>query len=516
MKKLFVFAFTMLWALFLIAQEEYPAYTINVVTTNNADGIVDSLDVKCQLQGIVYGFNIRGSNGLQFTIVDANKNGIGVFSSTKTFDYTVAEGDEVIIRGTIDQFNGLTQILPDTLWRISQNNMLATPTVVSTLDESTESQLVQLENVSLVDPNDWTNAGSGFNVDVTNGTTTFQARIDADSDIFGALAPTGTFTLTGIGGQFDPASPYDAGYQIFPRRLTDINPYVPAASDFPPRSIGEVTTNNATGVADSLDVKCELQGIVYGINLRPTGLQFTIIDSNGDGIGVFLNSGNLGYTVAEGDLIKVRGEIDQFNGLTQILAEEIDLVSSGNALLEPTTVSELGEGTESQLIQIEVLTIVNPSQWTNAGSGFNVDVTDGTNTFQMRIDADTDIFGTSAPSSPFILRGIGSQFDNASPFTEGYQIIPRYLSDISLFSSVLDPKLAEGIKLYPNPVKDYLILESLQELDRIRITNALGQIILDQKNINSKEQFDVSHLSAGVYHIILIKENRYFSIEFVK
>ncbi|MBK7870414.1 MAG: hypothetical protein IPJ74_06875 [Saprospiraceae bacterium] len=439
MKKLFVFAFAMSLAMFLIAQAEYPAYAISLVTTNNAEGVVDSLNAKCQLQGIVYGFNIRGNNGLQFTIIDASNNGIGVFSSTKTFDYTVAEGDEVIIRGTIDQFNGLTQILPDTLWRVSQNNMLATPTVVSTLDETTESQLVSLENVSLVNPAQWTNAGSGFNVDITNGTTTFQARIDGDSDIFGALAPTGTFTLTGIGGQFDPASPYDAGYQIFPRRLTDINPYIPATSDFPPRSIGEVTTNNASGVADSLDVKCELQGIVYGGNLRPTGLQFTIIDSIGDGIGVFLNSGNIGYTVAEGDLIKVRGEIDQFNGLTQILAEEIDLVSGGNTLAESAQVTSIGEDTESQLITVQnLLSLVNPTQWTNTGSGFNVDVTDGTNTFQMRIDADTDIFGTSAPSSPFTLSGIGSQFDNASPYTEGYQIIPRYLSDISLFSSVLD------------------------------------------------------------------------------
>ncbi|MBK7870415.1 MAG: T9SS type A sorting domain-containing protein [Saprospiraceae bacterium] len=59
-------------------------------------------------------------------------------------------------------------------------------------------------------------------------------------------------------------------------------------------------------------------------------------------------------------------------------------------------------------------------------------------------------------------------------------------------------------------------MESLQELDRIRITNALGQLVLDQKNINLKEQFNVNHLASGIYHLILIKENRYFSVEFVK
>lgn len=517
MKKLFVVLLTSLFSLPFFAQQTYPVYTVATVTTNDADGVADSLDVLCQLQGIVYGINIRGAgNGLQFTIIDAENNGIGVFSSTKDFGYAVTEGDEVIIQGVIDQFNGLTQIVPDTLWRVSQNNMPVNPTIVTALNESTESQLIQIENVTLVDPGDWTNSGSGFNVDITNGSDTFQMRIDADSDIFGLDVPSGIFDVTGIGGQFDFSAPFDGGYQVVPRSIADIDPYVPAVPAFPKYDIGVVTTNDADGRPDSLDVSCELQGIVYGVNLRPTGLQFTIIDANGDGIGVFNNTGDLGYTVTEGDEIKIRGAISFFNGLTQMNVEDIELVSSGNPLIAPTVVTELGEDTESQLVKILGLSIVNPAQWTNSGSGFNVDVTNGTNTFQMRIDNDVNIFGSSPPASTFNLTGIGGQFDNSAPYNSGYQIFPRYLQDIDLVSSVLDPSLANGVKIYPNPVVNQLTLEGPQGFDRIRITNTVGQLILDQKNIYQKERFELNNLPSGIYYLTLIKGNRHWTLDFMK
>lgn len=517
MKKLFVVLLISLFSLPFFAQLTYPVYTIAKVTTNNADGVADSLDVPCQLQGIVYGINIRGAgNGLQFTIIDAENNGIGVFSSTKDFGYTVAEGDEVIVRGMIDQFNGLTQIIPDTLWRVSQNNTLVAPTVVTTLDESTESQLVLIENVSLVDPNDWSNSGTGFNVDITNGMDTFLMRIDADTDIFGLDAPSGTFDITGIGGQFDFSTPLDGGYQILPRSIQDIDPYVPAVPAFPAYPIGVVSTNDVEGRPDSLGAKCELTGVVHSVNFRPTGLEFALIDAAGDGIIVFNTNNTLGYSVSQGDEIKVQGEIGFFNGLTEHIASNVEVVSTGNALQSPTEVTALNESTEAQLIKINNVSLVNPTQWTNSGSGFNVQITDGANNYTMRIDADVNIFGTAAPTSPFNVTGIGWQFDNSSPYDGGYQIIPRSLDDIDLVSSVLDPALANGVKIYPNPVAVQLTLESPQAFDRIRITNAFGQLVLDHKKTGQKEQFDLHQLTSGIYHITLVRGNRYWSLDFVK
>lgn len=512
------FGLGMVGTITVVQENTYPTYSIGIVTTNNANGEPDSLDVQCQLQGIVYGYNIRGAgNGLQFTLIDAENNGIGVFSPVSDFGYTVTEGDEVTIQGTIDQFNGLTQILADTLLRVSQGNTLVAPTVVTTLDETTESQLVQIANIRLVDPADWRVAGGSFNADITNSADTFQIRIDTDSEIFGMSAPTGTFTITGLGSQFDFGAPFDEGYQLYPRTISDINPYNVAANDFPAYAIGVVTTNDTNGIPDSLDVKCELQGFVYGGNLRPAGLQFTIIDSNGDGIGIFNNNANLGYTVIEGDEIKVRGEIDFFNGLTQMIAEEIEVVSTGNTIAEPTIVTTLGENTESQFIQIQdALSIVNPAQWTNLGAGFNVDVTDGTNTYQMRIDNDVDLFGTTPPTVSFFLRGIGGQFDNSAPHDEGYQILPRSIADIDIASSVLDPALAKGVKLYPNPVTDVMILESPQGFDRIKITNLQGQLVREIIGIGEIAQFNLAKLPSGTYNFTLVRENRTWTLPLVK
>ena len=103
---------------------------------------------------------------------------------------------------------------------------------------------------------------------------------------------------------------------------------VGSVSSYPVYSIPSVTHVNQEGVADSLNIKCQLSGIVHGYNLRPGGLQFTLIDNQNNGIGVFNGTNDLGYTVTEGDAVTIKGTINQFNGLTQIIADELTLNSS--------------------------------------------------------------------------------------------------------------------------------------------------------------------------------------------
>lgn len=204
---------------------QYPAYDIATVTTVDANGMPDSLGVSCQLQGIVYGVDLQGSASIQFFFADAT-GGISLFSN-KAFGYTVTEGDEIIVQGTISQFNCLTQITPDTLWKVSSGNALKDPLLTTVLDESTESELIRINNLTLVDPGQWTGTGSGFNVEVTNGSQTFQMRIDNDVDLYSMPPPTGAFHAIGLGSQFDPNPPCDAGYQFLPRYKEDIIPATP-------------------------------------------------------------------------------------------------------------------------------------------------------------------------------------------------------------------------------------------------------------------------------------------------
>jgi len=197
----------------------------------------------------------------------------------------------------------------------------------------------------------------------------------------------------------------------------------------PVMNIADAAAIDSEGVAINAGMEVELRGVVYGVNMRPSGLQFTIIDPT-DGIGLFNFEGDLGYTVTEGDSVHVVGSISQFNGLTQIAPESVELISADNTLQDPAVVTVLDEFSESNLVRVECVELVDASQWTNDGSGFNVDLTDGTNTFLMRVDADTDVYGTSAPEGVFTLTGIGGQFDSSSPYDGGYQILPRYIADV--------------------------------------------------------------------------------------
>lgn len=681
---------------------------IGILTSDSdMNGEADSVGVACTITGIVYGIDMQGGASVQFTIIDAAGDGIGVFSGND-FGYTVMEGDEVTMDGTVASFNGLAQFNPNTIIVNSTGNAIVSPTDVSDLDESTESQLIRLTNVTLVNPTQWDNSGSN-NIDVTDGTSTWTVRIDSDvADLNALPAPTGAFNITGIGGQFDSSDPYTEGYQLLPRYAADLElipsgapaimiagvadpqpsdgsgsntagpkmvelyvlediadlsiygvgvanngggsdgieftfPAVSAsagdcitytdslnvdefevffgfpatflvpsggtsaaghngddaielfqdgvvidvfgdpnvdgtgtpweyvdgwvyrnfgamanggtfdetnwsysgpdalqdntnlmnsqyANPFPTCTyaltppppaypIGLVTgDSDGNGATDSLDVVCRLTGVVYGIDLDGNeGLSFTIIDDLGDGINVFNFNDVSDYVVTEGDEITVTGALENYNGLAEIVASEIKLNSTGNTLITPVDVSVLDESTESQFIRMTDWTFVDPTQWLGDGSSFNVDITDGTNTFQMRVDNDTELSSMPIPTGDiFNFTGIGGQFDNEEPWTEGYQIFPRYTSDIEGFVSTINPELGNKIKFFPNPTNDVLQIRSDIQLDNIRITNMLGQQVSELQNPNLSETVNVNNWTTGIYVITFVAGNEVWTSQFVK
>ena len=202
-----------------------PTYTIDQIDNTDADGVPDSLNVYCKVVGVVHGVDMQGSaTAVSFTVHDGTE-GLGTYSSVATVaSYTVTEGDEVRIVGDIGHFNGLLQMYVDSVTVISTGNATQTPTVVTSLGESTESELVKFENMTMVDPTQWGSGSSGYNVDITNGTDTVVMRIDADVDLYGAVAPVGMFDVVGIGGQYDFSAPHFDGYQLLPRYQADIMP----------------------------------------------------------------------------------------------------------------------------------------------------------------------------------------------------------------------------------------------------------------------------------------------------
>lgn len=79
-----------------------------------------------------------------------------------------------------------------------------------------------------------------------------------------------------------------------------------------------------------------------------------------------------------------------------------------------------------------------------------------------------------------------------------------------------------SIKINPNPVSDFLSIESIttepENTLRLAIYNSIGQLMLRKNNYIIGNQLIISNLEKGIYFLKLmdIKENRLFSVIFVK
>ncbi|NOT38646.1 MAG: T9SS type A sorting domain-containing protein, partial [Saprospiraceae bacterium] len=489
----------------------FPTYPVGLITTVKSDGVADSLNVRCSLEGIVHGINFRPS-GLQFTLMDDFSDGINVFSTSTNLGYTVTEGDKIRVKGIIAQFNGLLEIIPDSLTILATNQQLKNIINVTALNENTESQFIRIRNVSLLNPVQWTKNPIGFTVKVTDGTNNFDVRIDNDCDLVSKDAPAGKFDITGIGYQNDGTSPFTEGYLLYPRYTSDINPYIPSNKFYQKLDISKARSIKTSGELDSLNVRCELRGIVYGIDYDGgPGLQFTIID-NTAGITVFNTGKILNYKPTEGDEIIVQGRIDQFNGQAEILPDTIILVKEKNTLKNPRTVNLLDESTESDLIRLVDYTISDISEWKGNGSSFNVRIINGMNNYIMRIDDNTDLSNTMPGGNKVTVIGLGNQFDQSLPYTEGYQIWPRYKSDVSFTTDIDNESVQKDLAIIPNPSQNYFtILNEKHRYSNIEIYNTDG--ILCDTQVYQKT---ISHtLKPGLYFLRLLHENGHDTIKFL-
>lgn len=240
-----------------ILDDDLPEYPISRVTASKAPAFVpDSLNVACAVRGIVYGVNmgpVGSPQGLSFTLID-NTGGIQVYKPNGgTMGYSVTEGDSIQVYGRIGHLNGMAQITQlDTIIKLGSGRPLKQVSVPGVLSEATESDLVRFNMVKLANPAQWPAAALAPNTSVTvkilTQSDSFNIIIDSETDIDGKAAPTGFFNLTGIGGQIDGSSPYNSGYVLYPRRMSDFaNLVVPVFSFQSPTSTARENRDSTDG-----------------------------------------------------------------------------------------------------------------------------------------------------------------------------------------------------------------------------------------------------------------------------
>jgi hypothetical protein len=178
------------------------------------------------VRGVIYGKNSRTNVYRNLSVCDGT-GCIGIFSTKLYGGYMPVGGDSIYLSAKVAHFNGLGQMelgaAGDTIYKIASVSPKAAITV-TVLDEISESKLVRLQNLTLTGTNPVWTSGS-FSLSMNDGSKTHTIRIVNDTNRISAsnLILTGKkYSVTGLGSQFDNATPPIAGYQLVPRTSADI------------------------------------------------------------------------------------------------------------------------------------------------------------------------------------------------------------------------------------------------------------------------------------------------------
>ncbi|NWF88968.1 MAG: T9SS type A sorting domain-containing protein [Ignavibacteriaceae bacterium] len=222
--------------------------------------------------------------------------------------------------------------------------------------------------------------------------------------------------------------------------------------------ISQVKMNDNDGLSLYLGQLVTVRGIVT------VASQFgspSYIQDNTGGISIF--GSTFSGSVQIGDEVIVSGTASQFNGLNQLENPVLHQIVSNNNEVEPLLANpfelssdgEYGiENFEGRLIRVNgvLVTELNGSPISNwAYKNYLLTGSSAADTIQLRIDNNTSLIGIPAPAGRFDVVGVVSQYKTSQPFVGGYQIMPRFSSDIISSGPIIE-KFPEEVELTSNSI----------------------------------------------------------------
>jgi len=417
----------------------------------------------------------------------------GGLNYTFSASFLVADGDYVVVANDSAALNAVFGIMP-----FAGSGALSNTSKSIVIKDGSGTTI---DSVKYDDGSPWpSNAdGSGPSIVLCN---LGSDNNDGTNWIASAIpVPGAPLTTYGTPGTFDS---------------TCTIPVVPVS--YPVYTFAQINGLDANGVADSLNITCELRGIAHCIDLDGNaGLDFPFANSGSNvGIRVFSFTDVDNYSVLAGDSLHILGTIKQYRGLLQFTPDSIGVISQGNSTVMPMTVNSVSEMTENKLVTLNNMHLVDPVNWVPAGTGFNVLITDGSSdTSVVRIDADIDLFNQPAPTGSFNITGWGGQYNSTStaPFNTGYQLQPCGMNMI-LGTTELENN-SHQVAIFPNPASTSLTVRSDVEIQTIAIYNTLGQEVITKNNVNtSLTQVNTSNLENGVYVITIVTDKKIMTQQF--
>lgn len=259
-----------------------------------------------------------------------------------------------------------------------------------------------------------------------------------------------------------------------------------------PMTIRSLRQNFSDGVPQSFGwANVKLRGVATaGIHFGEEGPGY-LQDSTG-GVAIFGSDFSKAVAAFIGPPnafeMEVIGGVTQFNGSLEITPYAVRRISVKPAITSrlATTgqIAANGESLEGLLVKIVGANIIS-GNFPPTGASGNLVIDDGSGWCALRIDSDTDIDGQPTPTGKIDLVGIVNQFDSTVPFTDGYQLLPRRMADISPRTGVSDdnsemPRQFQLSQNHPNPfvvtgeTEIRFTLPSAAEV-RLEIFNLLGE-----------------------------------------
>lgn len=444
--------------LFLAAAAAAQVRPVRDVRRNTNQGVPELLGQTVTVTGVVTEAGHFGNWGPAF--VQDSTGGVAVYGSAVA---DVHIGDSVTVTGEVTNFSGLTEIEGPTI--VNHGAVEVRPprefelAWVDRIDTAagyveTEGWLVRFDSIEIEHA-----AGEEFqgnrNYTISDpGSGEGQMRIDADAlELVGMMIPDGWVPLVGLIGQYRPSPPHFGGYQVMPRTAADLG-FLPR----PLLTIAEAQRPGPDGVTPALlDSVVRVRGVVSGpASSFTSGASSFFIQDTTQGVNVY----NCASPPADEpwlDSIGVEWEVvatvTEYNGLTELANGTMfvtDTVRLAPAVrLLPFNIG-LTETMESDLVSVVADVVQAPYP---SGPGYNMTVKNGNAALAVRINNATGIStGALTRGRRIRIIGIVGQYDNSPPYTSGYQLMPRFQSDLFDTSGAFPP-VADLVldTIAPNP-----------------------------------------------------------------
>lgn len=215
--------------------------------------------------------------------------------------------------------------------------------------------------------------------------------------------------------------------------------------------------------------------------------------------------GTISTPMVSGDAISgLKGQTLLFNGVLEFAPlENATVASSGNVvtpqIVTATEITTNLESYESELVQINNSTFTTADGIITFVANSNYNLNDGTTINFKAIFSEADYIGQIIPTGSANRAVLVGETNGIA------QVTSRGNADVVLSSSSFSQ--IDGLKMYPNPAKNNLFIETALDSDiNVSIVNMLGEEVVNTKVTNNT--VNVSSLTSGIYIVKITEESK--------